>query len=82
METIIRMEVEKFMYNKKQSNSGEICLICEKKKKLGIHLFHSFICLECEQEIVHTKTSDPRYHFYIYRMGKAWVTPDRQQRIN
>ncbi|MBU5223216.1 sigma factor G inhibitor Gin, partial [Vibrio cholerae] len=40
---------------KYQSSRAEACLICEEYKLEGIHLFESFICMDCEREIVNTK---------------------------
>ncbi|HEO8421910.1 sigma factor G inhibitor Gin [Niallia sp. FSL W8-0635] len=62
-----------------QSIQGEKCLICEKNKLEGIHLFQSFICMECEREIVNTKTNDPKYQFFVYQMGKARILQERRQ---
>ncbi|WP_400244707.1 sigma factor G inhibitor Gin [Niallia sp. JL1B1071] len=66
-------------YHHTQSINGEICLICEKAKLEGIHLFQSFICMECERDIVNTKTMDPKYQFFVYQMGKARILQDRRQ---
>ncbi|MFS0645377.1 sigma factor G inhibitor Gin [Siminovitchia sp. 179-K 8D1 HS] len=46
----------------------EKCIICEKEKKIGIHLYTSFICTDCEREMVKTDTDDPKYKFYIEQM--------------
>lgn len=67
------------LYNKVYPNSGEVCLICENTKKEGIHIMQSFICLECEREIVNTKTSDPKYQFFLYQMGKAHFSQDKRR---
>lgn len=64
---------------KYQSSKAEECLICEEYKSEGIHLFESFICMDCEQEIVNTKTNDPKYRFFVYQMGKARTLQERRQ---
>lgn len=46
----------------------EKCIICEQEKKMGIHLYTSFICNDCEREMVKTDTDDPKYKFYIEQM--------------
>ena len=30
----------------------EVCVICEEQKDKGIHLYTSFICTKCEQDII------------------------------
>ena len=67
------------LYHKVYPNSGEVCLICENRKMDGIHFLHSFICLECEREIVNTKTSDPKYSFFLYQMGKANISQNKRR---
>jgi len=76
------MEVEKLnLYSKKgqQNSDRETCLICERQKTLGIHLYHSFICLECEADIINTKTSDKKYQFYIHRLKQMHINETRRQ---
>lgn len=46
----------------------ETCIICKKEKKIGIHLYTSFICTDCEREMVKTDTDDPKYQFFIEQM--------------
>lgn len=46
----------------------EKCIICEQPKKIGIHLYTSFICTDCEREMVKTDTDDPKYKFYVEQM--------------
>jgi hypothetical protein len=50
---------------------GEECIICEKQKDKGIHLYTSFICRECEHKITNAKTSDPMYRYYINKLKKV-----------
>jgi hypothetical protein len=49
---------------------GETCVICELSKDKGIHLYTSFICTDCESEMVHTQTNHPNYKFYLQQMRK------------
>ncbi|WP_108672151.1 MULTISPECIES: sigma factor G inhibitor Gin [Peribacillus] len=49
---------------------GEICIVCEKEKQMGIHLYTSFVCEECEKEMVTTETSDPRYKYFLDQLKK------------
>lgn len=46
----------------------EKCIICEQQKQQGIHLYTSFICEDCEKDIVITETDDPKYHYYIQQL--------------
>ncbi|RWR07166.1 sigma factor G inhibitor Gin [Siminovitchia fortis] len=46
----------------------EKCIICKKAQNAGIHLYTSFICAGCEQEIIHTETDDPRYKYFVEQM--------------
>jgi hypothetical protein len=54
---------------------GETCVICEQLKPKGIHLYTSFICTECERELIHARTSDPRYKFFLEQLKKI-TTPE------
>jgi hypothetical protein len=49
---------------------GEICVVCEQSKPKGIHLYTSFICVECERSLVATPTTDPKYKYYISKLRK------------
>lgn len=53
-----------------KSEHGETCVICEQSKWKGIHLYTSFICTECEQNIIATNTYDPHYKFYLKQLRK------------
>ncbi|WP_369901559.1 sigma factor G inhibitor Gin [Bacillus manliponensis] len=63
-------------YNKQTHMSGytkvqeEICIICECEQKNGIYLYRSFICEECERDMVKTDTEDPKYTFYLQQLRK------------
>lgn len=47
---------------------GETCIVCEQLKEKGIHLYTSFICEDCEKDMVVTDTNDPKYKYYIERL--------------
>lgn len=49
----------------------ETCIICEQRKKKGIHLYTSFICIDCEKEMLQTDTNDPKYQYFIKRLKCA-----------
>ncbi|WP_445492843.1 sigma factor G inhibitor Gin [Niallia sp. 03133] len=68
----MEVEVLNFSFKKtQQTQLEEKCLICGHHKLKGIHLYHSFICSDCEQDIIHSKTSDLNYLFYVKRLKKA-----------
>ena len=48
-----------------------ICIICECQKDRGILLYQSFICRDCEVEIIQTDTSDPKYRYYLKQLKKV-----------
>jgi len=48
----------------------EVCVICEKHKEKGIHLYTSFICTDCEQSMIMTDTNDPMYKFFLNKLRK------------
>ncbi|MEH6943600.1 sigma factor G inhibitor Gin [Bacillus sp. JJ722] len=50
---------------------GETCIICEKLKSEGIYLYASFVCRSCEEDIIKTETSDPRYQYYLQQLRKV-----------
>lgn len=50
---------------------GETCVVCEKIKLAGIHLYTAFICEECEKEIIDTDTSSPKYKHYLKQLKKV-----------
>ncbi|GGE84462.1 sigma factor G inhibitor Gin [Priestia taiwanensis] len=53
---------------------GKICVICECEKSVGIHLYMSFICEECEADILCTDTDNPKYTFFLEQLKKT-TTP-------
>ncbi|HET7521851.1 MAG TPA: sigma factor G inhibitor Gin [Bacillales bacterium] len=54
-------------------NTGEVCLICEETKHVGIHICDQFICQSCEQKLVKTNTDDEWYVFYLRKLRKLGV---------
>ncbi|MDA3128882.1 carnitine--CoA ligase [Aliibacillus thermotolerans] len=52
------------------SVKGDCCIVCEKVKKEGIYVLHSFICLQCEQEIVQLEPEDPAYRETVKKLRK------------
>ncbi|MED4228321.1 sigma factor G inhibitor Gin [Neobacillus cucumis] len=53
----------------------ETCVICESLKPKGIHLYSSFICTDCENDLIHTDTNDPRYKYFLKQLRKI-TTPE------
>ncbi|MEC5272832.1 sigma factor G inhibitor Gin [Caldifermentibacillus hisashii] len=51
--------------------NGETCIICEQQKQNGFHLYTSFICIDCEREMVQTDTDHPLYKFYLQQLSKV-----------
>lgn len=56
-------------------HTGETCIICEQLKPKGIHLYTSFICTDCEKDLIHTDISDPRYKYFLSQLKKV-TTPE------
>lgn len=50
--------------------TGKTCIICEMEKNQGYYILSSFICKECEEEIVQTEADDQTYQFFIKQLGK------------
>ncbi|MDQ0273126.1 sigma factor G inhibitor Gin [Cytobacillus purgationiresistens] len=46
------------------------CIICEETKTQGIHLYTSFICTDCEKDLIATETNDPKYKYYLNKLKK------------
>jgi hypothetical protein len=53
--------------------TGNICVICECRKPVGIHLYKSFICDGCESDIIHTDTDNPKYLFFLEQLKKTHI---------
>ena len=57
------------------SHYHETCVICEDLKPKGIHLYTSFICTDCEKDLIQTETHDPKYKYYLKQLKKI-TTPE------
>lgn len=53
----------------------ETCVICEQLKPIGIHLYTSFICTECEKDLIQTDTGNPKYKYFLKQLRKI-TTPE------
>lgn len=53
----------------------ETCVICDEKKGKGIHLYTSFLCIDCERDIILTDTNDPKYKYYLKKLRQI-TTPE------
>ena len=53
------------------SHYEETCVICENHKPKGIHLYTSFICTECENDLIQTETNDPKYKYFLKQLRKV-----------
>ncbi|MDE3840509.1 sigma factor G inhibitor Gin [Bacillus methanolicus] len=62
-----------YLFAKEQP--GETCVVCEQVKLKGIHIYTSFICMECEQDLIQTETNDPKYKYYLKQLKKI-TTPE------
>ncbi|MBD1383523.1 sigma factor G inhibitor Gin [Metabacillus arenae] len=60
---------------KEASKTGEICIICDKQKDQGIHLYTSFICADCEHDIIHTPTSEEKYQVFVEKLKRIKTPP-------
>ncbi|MFE8698978.1 sigma factor G inhibitor Gin [Cytobacillus sp. FJAT-53684] len=49
----------------------EECVICEQAKQKGIHLYTSFICTDCEVDLISTDTSNPKYKYFLKQLRKV-----------
>ena len=50
-----------------------ICVMCGHKEKEGIFLYDSFICDQCEDEMIHTEVEDEKYNFFIQQLKHVWL---------
>lgn len=44
------------------------CMICEEQKINGIYLYTTFICEQCEHNMVHTDAREVKYRYYIEKL--------------
>lgn len=49
---------------------GKTCIICEKEKKEGMHIYTAFVCWECEREIVQTDPESEKYAGFVKKLSK------------
>lgn len=57
----------------------ENCLICDKPKMHGIHLFQFLICTDCERDMINTSTNEWKYQIYIHRLKKVSPFPNSNE---
>ncbi|MFX3619067.1 MAG: sigma factor G inhibitor Gin [Sporolactobacillus sp.] len=50
--------------------ASEICVICGRQKKEGIHIRNQLICHSCQQKIVETDVTDWKYQHFVNRLSK------------
>ncbi len=48
------------------------CIVCGTHQEEGITIWDSFICHQCEQEMIHTDVFDAKYPFFIEKMKNIW----------
>ncbi|WP_338779238.1 sigma factor G inhibitor Gin [Metabacillus sp. FJAT-52054] len=53
----------------------ETCIICDTCKPDGIHLYTSFICTDCEREMVSTDAAEPKYDFFVKKLKSVKAPP-------
>lgn len=58
------------MEDKNYEVDGYKCIICEVMKKQGYYLKKSFICIDCENDIIYTETNSPFYKFFVDQVKK------------
>lgn len=63
-----------------KQQTGEVCIICEEEKPVGIHICHQFICQSCEQRIVHTETNDALYTYYLNKLRKLQEAGEEKEK--
>ncbi|WP_459503760.1 sigma factor G inhibitor Gin [Bacillus sp. C1] len=52
----------------------EVCIVCENRKNDGIYVQTSFICGDCERDMIETETNDPKYIYYLQRLRKIQIS--------
>ncbi len=62
------------MYVIENPNGIEKCVICCVPKTQGMKICGSWICLDCEREIVRTDVHDARYAHFVEAMKKIWLS--------
>lgn len=51
------------------------CIICEEEKDQGIRLCKTFICTECEYNMIHTDVREIKYRYYIRKLKNMTENP-------
>ncbi|WP_027415740.1 sigma factor G inhibitor Gin [Aneurinibacillus terranovensis] len=51
----------------------EHCIVCGKQGTEGLFIFNSFVCKNCEQEMVATDACDDKYLYFIKQMRQIWM---------
>ncbi|KKB39376.1 sigma factor G inhibitor Gin [Bacillus thermotolerans] len=46
------------------------CIVCEEEKKEGMYICSSFVCKECEQEMVNTEPEESKYKEFVKKLRK------------
>ncbi|EDL63783.1 sigma factor G inhibitor Gin [Bacillus sp. SG-1] len=64
------MEVERLVLNTEKT-LREMCIICSQPKATGIHLYTSFVCIDCEKDMIRSETDSPQYKFFVERLKKV-----------
>lgn len=54
-----------------------VCIVCTKVKSEGMNIWSSFICRDCEQEMVQTEVHEEKYPFFIKQMRKLWMLKEK-----
>lgn len=49
------------------------CVICEEYEMKGIKLCRTFICEQCEYNMVHTDAREVKYRYYIEKLKNSSV---------
>ncbi len=44
------------------------CPICNEEKPEGITIYNTFICLDCEKDMIQTEPSEVKYQYYIEKL--------------
>jgi|GEM_PF-358662 len=57
-------------------DAGNICLICGRGQRIGLHIAEEFICSDCEREMVRTEVWDAKYPYFVHRMKQMWRRKD------
>ncbi|RIW29892.1 sigma factor G inhibitor Gin [Bacillus salacetis] len=64
------MEVGRLVLNTEKT-VRETCIVCSQEKATGIHLYTSFVCIDCEKDMVCTETNNPQYKYFVERLKKV-----------